>query len=93
MWVYEAHPAGPGCCRVTQTACFPPETVALPEFEEKAAEYYHRLDTALDEDIPALENQQKGLAAPDARQGPFSPALEPNVAAFARWYAGRMLED
>ena len=55
------------------------------------AAYYHRLDTALDEDIPALENQQRGLASPDARQGRFSPTLEPNVAAFARWYAGRMI--
>jgi phenylpropionate dioxygenase-like ring-hydroxylating dioxygenase large terminal subunit len=92
MWIYEAHPAGPGRCRVTQSACFPPETIALAEFEEKAAQYYHRLDTALGEDIPALENQQKGLASPDALQGPFSPGLEPNVAAFARWYAGRMLD-
>ena len=92
MWVYEAHPAGPGRCRVTQSICFPPETVALPGFEEKAAAYYHRLDTALDEDIPALENQQRGLASPDARQGRFSPRLEPNVAAFARWYAGRLLD-
>jgi phenylpropionate dioxygenase-like ring-hydroxylating dioxygenase large terminal subunit len=92
MWVYEAHPAGPGRCRVTQSACFPPETEARSDFEAKAAAYYYRLDTALDEDIPALENQQRGLNSPDARQGPFSPALEPNVAAFARWYAGRMLE-
>lgn len=52
----------------------------------------YRLDTALDDDIPALENQQTGLASPDARQGPFSPALEPNLTAFARWYAGRMLD-
>jgi phenylpropionate dioxygenase-like ring-hydroxylating dioxygenase large terminal subunit len=91
MWVYEAYPVTTGRCRVTQSACFPPETVALPGFEAKAAAYYHRLDTALDEDIPALENQQRGLASPDARQGRFSPGLEPNVAAFARWYAGRML--
>ncbi len=93
MWVYEAHPAGPGRCRVTQSTCFPSATVALPDFEAKAAQYYHRLDTALDEDIPALENQQRGLASPDARQGRFSPGLEPNVAGFARWYAGRMLNE
>jgi len=92
MWAYEAYPVAPGRCRVTQSTCFPPETIVLPEFEAKAAQYYHRLDTALDEDIPALENQQRGLASPDARQGRFSPELEPNVAAFARWYAGRMLD-
>lgn len=93
VWVYEAHPAGPGRCRVSQYCCFPPETVSLPDFETKAAKYHHRLDAALDEDIPALENQQVGLASPDARQGRFCPELEPNVASFARWYAERILED
>lgn len=90
LWVYEAYPLGAGRCQVFQTACFPPETVALPEFEERVAAYYLRLDAALAEDIPALVNQQRGLACPDARQGRFQPDLEPNVAAFARWYAGRM---
>ena len=92
LWLYEATPAGPGRARVTQTACFHLETMALPGFDMQAAEYYRRLDTALDEDIPALENQQRGLAAPEAAQGPFAPTLEPNVAAFARWYARRMME-
>ena len=93
VWIYEAHAAGPGRCRVSQYCCFPPETMALPNFEAKAAKYHHRLDAALDEDIPALENQQRGLASPDARQGRFCPELEPNVASFARWYAERILEN
>ena len=66
--------------------------MALPGFAEKEAVYFDRLDAALAEDIPALENQFSGLKSPEARQGPFQPELEPNVAAFARWYAGRMLE-
>jgi len=45
-------------------------------------------DAALDEDIPALVNQQRGMQSPDARTGRFHAGLEPNVAAFARWYAG-----
>lgn len=92
LWVYEAYPAGPGRCRVTQTMTVSPETIASPGFAEKIEAYHHRLDTALDEDIPALENQMNGLASPEARQGPVNAELEPNVANFARWYAGRMLE-
>ncbi|MCB2135620.1 MAG: aromatic ring-hydroxylating dioxygenase subunit alpha [Rhodobacteraceae bacterium] len=92
LWVYEAYPLGADQCHVVQTACFPPETLALPGAEEKIAAYHDRLDAALDEDIAALMNQQRGLACPDARQGRFQPLLEPNVAAFAAWYATKMTE-
>lgn len=91
LWVYEANPIDAGHCAVTQTTCFPRNVSALHDFEERVAPYYHRMDAAIDEDIPALENQQRGLASPHARQGRFSPLLESNVATFARWYAARML--
>lgn len=91
LWMYEAYPLGANRCNVIQTACFPAETVALPDFDVLVAAYYHRLDAALAEDIPALVNQQRGMMVPDARQGRFQPLLESNVASFARWYAGRML--
>ena len=42
---------------------------------------------ALAEDVPALVNQQRGMACPDAVPGRFQPDLEPNVASFARWYS------
>lgn len=90
LWVYEAYPDGPDRCHVVQTACFPPETLTTPGAMDKVAAYHDRLDAALAEDIPALENQHRGLCSPDARQGPFQPLLEANVAAFARWYAGRI---
>ena len=90
LWVYEAYPLGANRCHVVQTACFPPETVALPGAQAKIAAYHDRLDAALDEDIAALANQQRGLSCPDARQGRFQPMLEPNVAAFANWYAEQM---
>ena len=48
------------------------------------------MNTSLNWFIPALVNQQRGLSHPDARQGRFQPLLEPNVAAFARWYAETM---
>jgi hypothetical protein len=70
---------------------FHPETMALEGFAAKADVYYARLDAALDEDIPALANQFSGLCSPHAVQGPIQPELEPNVAAFAKWYAERMI--
>lgn len=91
LWVYEAYPLGPDSCHVVQTACFPPETLATMGAEAKIAAYHTRLDAALAEDIPALENQQKGLAHPDAQQGRFQPLLESNVAGFAQWYANLLL--
>jgi hypothetical protein len=45
------------------------------------------------EDIPALVNQQRGLASSDARQGRFQPHLEANVASFAKWYADQWLRQ
>ena len=90
LWVYEAYPLGPSQCQVVQTACFPPETLAAPGADAKLAAYHSRLNAALAEDIPALENQQKGLAHPDAQQGRFQPLLEPNVASFANWYAKKL---
>jgi len=91
MWVYHAFPLAPDRCLVYQTACFPPETIATEGFDDLVAAYYHRLDTALAEDIPALVNQQKGMSNPDAQQGRFQPLLEPNVAHFAHWYAEAMI--
>ena len=73
-----------------QTACFPPETIQHDDFNDRVAAYYHELDAALAEDIPALINQQKGLSNSDAQQGRFQPLLESNVARFASWYANQI---
>ncbi|MEM7598673.1 MAG: aromatic ring-hydroxylating dioxygenase subunit alpha [Pseudomonadota bacterium] len=90
MWMYEAYPMGPDHCHVVQTASFPPETLGAVGAEEKLAAYLARLDAAIDEDIPALENQHRGLKCTDARPGQLHPLLEANVAGFARWYATEM---
>ncbi len=92
LWVYEAYPLGAGRCKVVQTACFPPETLALAGVSDRLNAYHDRLDAALAEDVPALESQQCGLAHPDAQQGRFQPLLEPNVAGFGRWYAQKLAE-
>ena len=93
LWVYEAYPLGPDRCKVVQSACFPPETLDLEGAQARVTAYHARLDAALAEDIPALENQQRGLASPAAKQGRFQPLLEPNVAKFAAWYAQQMMES
>jgi phenylpropionate dioxygenase-like ring-hydroxylating dioxygenase large terminal subunit len=70
------------------TCAFPRATAALPNFAARAEAYLHRLDVAIAEDIEVLELQQAGLDSPLARPGRFSH-LEPNVAAFGSWIAGR----
>ena len=90
MWMYQAYPMGPDTCHVVQTACFPSETLDADGMEPKLSAYLNRLDAAIDEDIPALENQQRGLKSADAQPSLLHPLLESNVAAFATWYADAM---
>ena len=91
MWMYQAFPLSAGRCAVTQTICFPTESVALDDFSERATHYYARIDAALDEDLPFLQQQQVGLNSKYARQGRFG-ALEPSVGRFAYWYAQQLLK-
>jgi len=91
MWMYQAFPLSADRCRVTQTICFPAESVALSDFDDRARHYYARIDAALDEDLPFLQQQQVGLNSKFARQGRFS-ALEPSVGKFAYWYAQQLLK-
>ncbi|MFB3059514.1 MAG: SRPBCC family protein, partial [Gammaproteobacteria bacterium] len=91
LWMYQAFPLSADRCQVLQTVCFPAETVALSTFENRVIHYYDRIDTALNEDLPFLLQQQIGLKSKFAKQGRFS-ALEPSVAKFAYWYSQRMLE-
>jgi phenylpropionate dioxygenase-like ring-hydroxylating dioxygenase large terminal subunit len=92
MWVYQALPVDAGHCSVLQTICFPAASLELADFETRAAHYYRRIDAALDEDLPFLERQQRGLDSPFARPGRFG-ALEPSVGRFAYWYAQRLSEQ
>ena len=90
VWVYVAMPFETGRCHVQQTVCFPKEIVERDDFDARAQTYYDRMDAALAEDIPALERHQRGLASPFALPGRYCTSLEPNVANFGIWYAGRM---
>jgi phenylpropionate dioxygenase-like ring-hydroxylating dioxygenase large terminal subunit len=91
MWMYQAFPLSADRCRVIQTICFPVESVALDDFDDRARHYYARIDAALDEDLPFLKQQQVGLNSKFARQGRFA-ALEPSVGKFAYWYAQQLLK-
>jgi phenylpropionate dioxygenase-like ring-hydroxylating dioxygenase large terminal subunit len=91
LWTYEAYPVTPNRSRIVQTVCFPAETAASEGFESCAKHYYERIDTAIAEDIPFLEQQHIGLSSPLAKQGRFS-SLEPSVANFACWYAGQLFK-
>ena len=91
LWAYGARPLGPRRCRVTQWVCFPPRTLATPGFEAKSQRYLARMDEALAEDIAVLERQQLGMDSPFARAGRWSD-LERGAAAFAAWYARRLVQ-
>ena len=90
LWMYEVYPDGPDRCRCAQVVAFPPATIDGEDFADRIDDYYGRFDAALAEDIPMLVQQHAGLRSPYARQGRYS-YLEPSVAAFADWYAGRLL--
>jgi phenylpropionate dioxygenase-like ring-hydroxylating dioxygenase large terminal subunit len=91
MWMYQAFPLTADRCWIMQTICFPDESVALSDFDDRARHYYARIDAALDEDLPFLQQQQVGLSSKFARQGRFA-ALEPSVGKFAYWYAQQLLK-
>ena len=91
LWLYEVYPTGPTTCRVGQSVGFPRETIAHSDFEDLSARYYSRMDAAIEEDVPALENQQRGLSTPHAQQGQLHPLLEGSIGTFGTWYARRML--
>lgn len=84
IWVYEVTPLAPERTWVGMTCAFSPAAAELPDFAQRAAAYFERLDVAIAEDIAVLERQQAGLTSPLARPGRFSH-LEPNVARFERW--------
>ena len=93
VWIYEALPITAQTSQIALTLCFPQSSTELEDFETRADFYYQRLVAAINEDIPALENQQLGLNSPLAKQGRYHERLEPNVAHFDFWYAGLMGES
>jgi phenylpropionate dioxygenase-like ring-hydroxylating dioxygenase large terminal subunit len=89
-WMYEALPIDAHSSEISLTLCLPEASFKLDDFEDRAQYYFKRLIAAVEEDIPALENQQAGLNSPASQQGRYHELLEPNVARFAFWYSQMM---
>jgi choline monooxygenase len=92
MWWLELHPQGPLRTKAVLGACFPKETVALPDFAERLQYYHKRWKKSTQEDVDISEVQQRGVSSPLARPGRFSH-LEPFVHLFANWILDRVLGD
>ena len=92
VWYLELQPQGPNHTRVVHGACFPSETVARADFEQKVPYYYKRWDTTLAEDNGIAARQQRGLSSPFARPGRFSH-LEPLVPELAQWWLKHIIPE
>ena len=84
MWYVEIQPLGPDRSKLVLGTCFPKETVARPDFEEKVQGYYERLDVTTAEDVVITEQQQAGVSSPFAKAGRVCH-LEAVAHSFRRW--------
>ena len=85
FWYVELHPQGPGSTTVSVGTCFPKETVARPDFDEKVQYYYKRWRKSVGEDNNISTIQQEGLASPFVTPGRLS-RLEPLVRDLGEWW-------
>ena len=90
LWWLEEHPRGPHEMKLIVGSCFPKETVARPDFDEKAKYYYKRWDQSIVEDNSASGLQHEGIASPFATAGRLSHH-EPLVHHIAKWVIDRVV--
>ena len=64
-------PEGPGRCRLAGARCFPPATVASPEFEEAVQVLYTNWEQLRHEDIETVTPAQKGYQSRFAARGRY----------------------
>ncbi len=91
IWYVELHPQGPGSTKVNVGTCFPKETVARPDFDEKVRYYYRRWRRSVGEDNNISAVQQEGLASPFAAPGRMS-TMEPLVRSLGEWWIDRVID-
>jgi choline monooxygenase len=89
-WYLELHPLGPTRTRLIHGALFPRERIDRPDFAEKAANYFHRWDVTIEEDVLASDRQQRGMEGPFVRPGRFSHR-EPLVHRIDNWVLDQVL--
>jgi len=92
VWWLEERPRGPERITLVFGGCFPRETVARPDFEEKLKYYVKRWDKSIGEDNDISEVQHAGLRSPFAMPGRYSPH-EPLVHHIANWVLDRVLDE
>ncbi len=91
VWVFELHPKGPDLTTLVAASLFPKEQTERPDFAEKAAYYYKRVDTIVPEDNEAVEKQQEGLCLPVGLSGKFTQ-LETLCHAFDNWVLDQVID-
>lgn len=89
-WYLELHPLGPTRTRLIHGALFPRERSERADFAEKAANYFHRWDVTIEEDVLASDRQQRGMEGPFVRPGRFS-YREPLVHKIDNWVLDQVL--
>jgi phenylpropionate dioxygenase-like ring-hydroxylating dioxygenase large terminal subunit len=72
VWYKQMIPEGPDKVRNIATYCFHKETMARPDFEKIAPNYYRRFQKVVKEDNAAMERQLVGLMSPFALPGRYS---------------------
>ena len=91
VWVFELYPTAPDRTTLVASSLFSREQVARPDFAEKSAAYFRRVDTIVPEDNAAVERQQEGLCLPVGMSGKFTH-METLCHAFDNWVLDRMVE-
>lgn len=89
MQFYRLFPEGAERVHMEKIFCYPPESMALPHFEEAVEHNERSFIEFRDEDIDAVLVLQRAYHARHAQPGIFSH-LERPIWDFARWVADRM---
>jgi len=92
VWVFELYPKGPDRTTLVAASLFSREQTEQPDFAEKAAGYYRRVDTIVPEDNEAVERQQEGLCLPVGLSGKFTH-METLCHAFDNWVLDQVVES
>ena len=91
VFVFELHPVEAELTTLVGASFFSKDHVARPDFAEKAAAYYRRMDAIVPEDNEAVERQQEGLCLPVGLTGKFTH-METLCHAFDNWVLDQMVE-
>jgi len=92
VWYLELQPRGPQNSKLIFGACFPRETVACPDFEERSKYYFKRWSKSIEEDNNISERQQAGLQSRLTVSGRYS-LHEQLVHHIANWVLDWVLDE